>query len=179
VDVFTTACPGEPEEMIIRTLRAICAITYPHRSYLCDEGDSPKLNQVCKALDVIHITRTEKINAKAGNINNALAKSDGEICVILDPDHVPRPDLLDRVLGYFEDGKVGFLQTVQGYHNQSESLIARGAAEQTYMFYGPMMTGMNRWGIVRRSARTAYFGARHWSRSAVTRQGSLRTCILP
>ena len=41
VDVFTTACPGEPRGMIVRTLRAMQAIRYPHRSYLCDEGDDP------------------------------------------------------------------------------------------------------------------------------------------
>src|SRR5687767_5078192 len=30
VDVLTTACPGEPREMIIRTLKAMAAIRYPH-----------------------------------------------------------------------------------------------------------------------------------------------------
>src|SRR3954465_7831288 len=39
VDVLTTACPGEPKDMIIRTLYAMKAITYPHTNYLCDEGD--------------------------------------------------------------------------------------------------------------------------------------------
>src|SRR3989344_6816753 len=38
-DVLTTACPGEPRDMIIRTLHAMKAIKYPHRNYLCDEGD--------------------------------------------------------------------------------------------------------------------------------------------
>ncbi|HKD69317.1 MAG TPA: glycosyltransferase [Candidatus Binataceae bacterium] len=148
VDVFTTACPGEPEDMIVRTLRAIVAIDYPHNSYLCDEGDSPTLKRACRELGVIHVTRNDRKDAKAGNINNALAKSNGEICVVLDPDHVPQPDFIDRVLGHFEDDRVGFVQTVQGYGNQSESLIAGGAAEQSYMFYGPMMSGMNRWGTV-------------------------------
>ena len=148
VDVFTTACPGEPEDMIVRTLRAIVAITYPHNSYLCDEGNSPTLKRACRELGVIHVTRNERKDAKAGNINNALARSNGEICIVLDPDHVPQADFISRVLGYFEDPRVGFVQTVQAYANQSERLIARGGAEQSYMFYGPMMTGMNRWGTV-------------------------------
>jgi cellulose synthase (UDP-forming) len=112
VDVFTTACPGEPEDMIVRTLRAIVAIDYPHNSYLCDEGDSPTLKRACRELGVIHVTRNDRKDAKAGNINNALAKSNGEICVVLDPDHVPQPDFIDRVLGHFEDDRVGFVQTV-------------------------------------------------------------------
>ena len=36
VDMFTTACPGEPKDMIVRTLKAMVAVTYPHTSYLCD-----------------------------------------------------------------------------------------------------------------------------------------------
>jgi hypothetical protein len=148
VDVFTTACPGEPKEMIVRTLRAMKAIEYPHENYLCDEGDDPYLRQVCAELGAHHVTRSEKRDAKAGNINNALRQSDGEICVILDPDHEPAPYLLHRVLGYFEDQRVGFVQTSQPYGNQSDSLIARGAAEQTYHFYGPTMMGMHACGNV-------------------------------
>jgi cellulose synthase (UDP-forming) len=146
VDILTTACPGEPPEMIIKTLRAMQAIRYPHKSYLCDEGDDPFLKNACEELGVIHVTRRIKVNAKAGNINNALKQADGEICVVLDPDHVPVPEFLDRVLPYFEDHSVGYVQCVQGYSNHSESFIARGAAEQTYHFYGPMMMCMNTYG---------------------------------
>jgi cellulose synthase (UDP-forming) len=148
VDVLTTACPGEPREMIIRTLKAMVNITYPHTNYLCDEGDDPILKQVCRDLGVVHVTRTIKKDAKAGNINNALRQATGEICVVLDPDHEPVPQFLDRVLPYFEDEKIGFVQCVQAYGNQEESFIARGAAEQTYHFYGPMMMCMNTYGTV-------------------------------
>ena len=148
VDVLTTACPGEPHAMIIRTLEAMQAIRYPHTSYLCDEGDDPVLRAACTRLGVVHVTRQVKTNAKAGNINNALRQATGEMCVILDPDHVPTPDFLDQVMPYFEDERVGFVQVVQAYGNQEESLVARGAAEQTYHFYGPMMMGMNSYGTV-------------------------------
>jgi cellulose synthase (UDP-forming) len=148
VDVLTTACPGEPQDMIIRTLKAMVAISYPHTNYLCDEGNDPLLKKVCSDLGVIHVTRTEKINAKAGNINNALRQASGEIAVVLDPDHVPVPEFLDRVLAYFEDPSIGYVQCVQAYGNQKESFIARGAAEQTYHFYGPMMMCMNSYGTV-------------------------------
>lgn len=147
-DVLTTACPGEPKEMIIRTLRAMHAISYPHTNYLCDEGNDPELKKVCDELGIVHVTREKKINAKAGNINNALQQATGDISVVLDPDHIPIPEFLDRVLPYFENPETGFVQCVQGYYNQSESLIAKGAAEQTYHFYGPMMMCMNSYGTV-------------------------------
>ncbi|MFC7666905.1 glycosyltransferase [Hymenobacter humi] len=148
VDVLTTACPGEPHDMIIRTLEAMQAIRYPHTSYLCDEGDDPALRAACARLGVVHVTRTEKKNAKAGNINNALRQATGEMCVVLDPDHVPTPDFLDQVMPYFEDPTVGYVQVVQAYGNQQESLVALGAAQQTYHFYGPLMMGMNGYGTV-------------------------------
>jgi len=148
VDVLTTACPGEPQEMIIRTLKAMKAIKYPHTNYLCDEGDDPVLRKACEELGVIHVTRIEKKDAKAGNINNALRQATGEICVVLDPDHEPIPEFLDRVLPYFENPEIGFVQCVQAYSNQAESFIAKGAAEQTYHFYGPMMMSMNTYGTV-------------------------------
>ena len=149
VDVLTTACPGEPHSMIIGTLEAIQRIRYPHTTYLCDEGNDPALKAACERLGVVHVTRTVKKNAKAGNINNALENyATGDICLILDPDHVPKPEFLDEVLPYFEDPDVGFVQVVQAYSNQKESLIAYGAAEQTYSFYGPMMMGMNSYGTV-------------------------------
>jgi len=143
VDILTTACPGEPLDMILGTLRAMQAIRYPHTSYLCDEGNDPVLRAECARLGVVHVTRDNKVNAKAGNINNALQQATGELCVVLDPDHAPTPDFLDQVVPYFQDSQVGYVQVVQAYGNQGENLVALGAAEQTYHYYGPLMMGMN------------------------------------
>ncbi|MCJ7629226.1 MAG: glycosyltransferase, partial [Longimicrobiales bacterium] len=38
--------------------------------------------------------------------------------------------------------KVGFVQVAQAYYNQPRSFTARGAAEQTYSFYGPTQMGL-------------------------------------
>ncbi len=146
VDVLTTFCPGEPYEMILETLEAIQAIEYPHTTYRCDEANDPYLIDQCKRLGVVHVTRNNRQNAKAGNINNALRQATGEICLILDPDHVPAPDYLHRVLPYFQDPAVGFVQVVQAYKNINENIIAKGSAQQTFQFYGPMMMSMNSYG---------------------------------
>ncbi len=148
VDVFTTYFPGEPYEMIKETLIAIQKIKYPHTTYLCDEANDSYLKEFCKKHEIIHVTRNNRINAKAGNINNALKQATGDICLILDPDHVPKPEFLDEVIPYFEDEKIGFVQSVQAYYNIEESVVARGAAEQTFHFYGPIMMTMNSYGTV-------------------------------
>jgi cellulose synthase (UDP-forming) len=148
VDILTTFCAGEPYEMIIGTLKAMQAINYPHTSYLCDEANDPFLKDVCQQLGVRHVTRNNRLNAKAGNINNALQYATGELCVVMDPDHVPSPDFLDRVVPYFEDPRIGFVQIVQAYSNIGDSIIAKGAAQQTFQFYGPMMMSMHKYGTV-------------------------------
>jgi len=148
VDVLTTYYPGEPYKMTTQTLLAIKEISYPHTTYLCDEADDEFLKSFCKEHDIIHVTRKNRINAKAGNINNALKQATGEICLIIDPDHVPKSNLLDEVIPYFSDDKIGFVQTVQGYYNITESYVAMGAAEQTFHFYGPIMMCMNAYGTV-------------------------------
>jgi len=149
VDILTTYFPGEPYQMTITTLEAINEITYPHTTYLCDEANDPYLKKFCQENGIIHVTRDNRINAKAGNINNALHKyATGDICVVLDPDHIPEPNFLDPILPHFNDPEIGFVQIVQSYYNIKETLVARGAAEQTFQFYGPMMMTLNSYGAV-------------------------------
>ena len=148
VDILTTYCAGEPFDMLEETLTAIQNITYPHTAWCCDEADDAEVRNLCNRLGVKHVTRIIKQNAKAGNINNALQQATGEICVVLDPDHIPAPEFLNEVAAYFDDETIGFVQIVQAYYNQEESLVAKGAAQQTYQFYGPMMMGMHKYGTV-------------------------------
>ncbi|WP_346318412.1 glycosyltransferase family 2 protein [Chitinophaga sp. YIM B06452] len=148
VDIFTTFCAGEPYDMVVETLTAMQAIRYPHTSWLCDEADDPYLREVCRRLGVRHVTRSDRKDAKAGNINNALRFATGDLCVVLDPDHVPVPEFLDPIVPFFNDEEVGYVQIVQAYYNIGDSLIAKGAAQQTFQFYGPMMMSMNRYGTV-------------------------------
>jgi len=148
VDILTTYFPGEPYEMIKETLLAIQRIKYSHTTFLCDEANDEYLKAFCAEHNIKHVTRNNRIDAKAGNINNALKQAKGEICVVLDPDHVPTEGFLDEVIPYFEDEGIGYVQTVQAYYNVEESAVARGAAEQTFHFYGPVMMTMNSYGTV-------------------------------
>ena len=148
VDILTTYCAGEPFDMLEQTLIAIQNIAYPHTAWCCDEADDVEVKKLCLQLGVRHVTRHIKNDAKAGNINNALQYATGELCVILDPDHIPSPEFLDHVVAYFDDPAIGFVQVVQAYYNQKESLVAKGAAQQTYQFYGPMMMSMHSYGTV-------------------------------
>ncbi|RMG67999.1 MAG: glycosyltransferase, partial [Calditrichaeota bacterium] len=142
VAIFTTSSPGEPLEMFEKTLAACARIRYPHTTYLLDDTRDPRFREVAEKHGAVWLELVDLPGAKAGKINRALELTDEEFILVLDPDHVPFPQFLDRVLGYFDDPQVGFVQVCQAYYNQQRSFVARGAAEQTYNFYGPIMMGM-------------------------------------
>lgn len=148
VDILTTYFPGEPIEMLKKTLLAMKRVENVQQTILCSEGENDELRQFCCQNDIQFIPRFETTDAKAGNINHGLQYSKADICIILDPDHQPYSNFINEVLPFFEDEKVGFVQVVQSYSNQNESFIANAAAEQTYSFYGPLMIGMNSKGTV-------------------------------
>jgi cellulose synthase (UDP-forming) len=143
VDVFTTAAPGEPMEMFERSLPALAAMSYPHTTYLLDGSDTPGMEEMAKRFGVRRIDCTGVGGAKAGKINHGLSQTTGEIVLVIDPDHIPQAHFLETVLGNFDDPEVGFVQVAQAYYNQPSSFVARAAAEQTYGFYGPVLTGMH------------------------------------
>lgn len=142
VAVFTTSSPGEPIEMFEKTLAACRRIAYPHATYLLDDTRDPRFRDLARRHGAVWLELTDLPGAKAGKINRALELTSEEFVLVLDPDHVPFPEFLDRVLGHFDDPEVGFVQVAQGYYNQRRSFTAAAAAEQTYAFYGPGLMGL-------------------------------------
>ncbi len=144
VDVFTTAMPGEPFDMFEKTLTAIQKMSRAHTTYLLDGGNDPALLDLCRRLGVVHVNCMGIEGAKAGKINHCLKNfAKGEFVLVLDPDHIPRNDFLDRALEGFVNDEVGFVQVVQAYYNNGSGAIAKAASEQTFGFYGPQMMGLN------------------------------------
>jgi cellulose synthase (UDP-forming) len=142
VAIFTTSSPGEPLAMFEKTLAACARVRYPHTTYLLDDTCDDRFREVSARHGAVWLEMVGVPGAKAGKINRALATTQEELILVLDPDHIPFPEFLDRVLGHFEDAEVGFVQVSQAYYNQFRSFTAAGAAEQTYAFYGPGQMGL-------------------------------------
>jgi cellulose synthase (UDP-forming) len=142
VAIFTTSAPGEPLGMMEKTLAACARIRYPHTTYLLDDTRDSRFGEAASAHGAVPLELVDLPGAKAGKINRALELTTEEFVLVLDPDHLPFPQFLDRVLGHFADPRVGFVQVAQAYYNQSRSFTAAGAAEQTYVFYGPGLMGL-------------------------------------
>ncbi|CAM5444243.1 hypothetical protein STENM223S_04391 [Streptomyces tendae] len=125
VAFLTSFVPGkEPLEMVTKTLEA--AVKIRHRGlmhvWLLDEGDDPEVKAVCERLGVHHFSRKgvakwnqkkgpHRAKTKHGNYNAWLdAHGDHyDYFASVDTDHVPLPNYLERMLGFFRDPDVGFV----------------------------------------------------------------------
>jgi cellulose synthase (UDP-forming) len=152
VDVFITVA-GEPVEIVEETARAAIAMDYPNfKVHILNDGYVAKRDnwkdiiELAKKLGINSITRKVPGGAKAGNINNGLRETSNPYFVVFDADHVPKPEFLKEVMGYFADRRMGFVQTPQYYHNQGENVVTQTAWDQQSLFFGPIMSGKNRLG---------------------------------
>ncbi|MEP7057572.1 MAG: glycosyltransferase family 2 protein [Caldimonas sp.] len=116
VDVFVTT-QHEPVELVRKTLLAVRAMDYPHRTWLLDDGARPEMRALARQLGGDDLARAGDDGARAGALNHALAQSNGALVVVFDADHAPRRDFLTKTLGYFDDERVAFVQTPQDFYN--------------------------------------------------------------
>ena len=78
---------------------------------------------VAKGIDIIHIHRTDRTGYKAGALDSAMDKVSGEFIAIFDADFVPDTDFLLKTIPYFQDEKIGVVQTRWGHLNKTYSML--------------------------------------------------------
>jgi len=145
VDVYVCTY-NEPTEVVAATLAGCRALTYPHTTYLLDDGRRPEMEELAKIAGTRYLTRPDNSHAKAGNINAALGRTEGELVLMLDADHVPMPDALDAMVGYFDDERMGLVQSPHDFFNHdSVQHYVVGRHEQS-LFYRVVSPGKDRHG---------------------------------
>lgn len=120
VDIFVTTYSESPE-ILKRTIVACMNLDYPAdklRIWLCDDGRRENMRHMSEELGVGYISRPSNEHAKAGNLNNALKHTTGDLVVTLDADMVPKPEFLKRTAAFFRDINVAFVQTPQSFFNE-------------------------------------------------------------
>jgi cellulose synthase (UDP-forming) len=145
VDVYVCTY-DEPTEVVAATLAGCRALTYPHTTYLLDDGRRAEMEELAKVAGAEYLTRPDNSHAKAGNINAALGRTEGELVLMLDADHVPMPDALDAMVGYFDDERMALVQSPHDFFNHdSAQHYAVGRHEQS-LFYRVVCPGKDRHG---------------------------------
>jgi len=149
VDVFIPTYDESPA-LLRKTILAARELRLPHRTWVLDDGRRPEVRELCDELGVGYLTRDSNEHAKAGNLNAALARTDGEFVVVLDADFIALPQLLERTLGHFErDERLALVQLPQTFYNvdsiQHVDPRSPSSWHEQSLFYDVIQPGKNRW----------------------------------
>ena len=109
---------NEPVTILRRTIIGCQALDYPHKKiYILDDTRRPEMKELARELGCEYITRPDNRHAKAGNLNHAIAQTNGEFIVVFDADFVPTKNFLNRTVGFFQNQEIGLVQTHQSFYN--------------------------------------------------------------
>jgi cellulose synthase (UDP-forming) len=145
VDVYVCTY-DEPVEVVLATLAGCRALTYPHTTYLLDDGRRPEMEELARLAGARYLTRTDNSHAKAGNLNAALPRTEGELVFVLDADHVPMPDALDALVGYFGDERMALVQSPHDFSNHDSVQHYMVGRHEQSLFYRVICPGKDRYG---------------------------------
>ena len=165
VDVFIPTI-NEPVDLLRKTIIAARNMDYEHDTWLLDDGNRPEMKQLAEDYGIRYLARDTNEDAKAGNLNHALAQSDAEFICIFDADHCPQQNFIVNTIGYFADNNVAFVQTPQDFYNldsfqHRQDRDGKGLWTEQSLFFRVIQRGKDYWNaaffcgscaIVRRSA---------------------------
>jgi len=152
VDVYVPTY-NESLEIVQNTVFAAMDMDYPadrFRVFILDDGRRPEFQAFARAAGCGYLTRGDNLHAKAGNLNAAMKKTDGELIAIFDCDHVPTRPFLQLTVGWFQkDPKLALMQTP--HHFYSPDPVQRNLGDLRDMpgegdlFYGAVQKGNDLW----------------------------------
>ncbi|XGV99926.1 MAG: glycosyltransferase [Leptolyngbya sp. BL-A-14] len=109
---------SEPPFILRRTIIGCQALDYAHKTvYLLDDGKRPDVKALAAELGCHYIARPVNQHAKAGNLNYAIDQTDSELIAVFDADFIPTRNFLIRTVGFFQNQKIGIVQTHQCFYN--------------------------------------------------------------
>jgi cellulose synthase (UDP-forming) len=108
----------EDVELVRSTVLAALGMAHPHKTCVLDDGSRPAVARLAQDLGVDYITRPDYAYGTAGNINHGLTQTTGDVAAVFEAGHVPRPDFLERTLGFFMDPGVAVVQTPPHFYAQ-------------------------------------------------------------
>ncbi len=156
VDVYIPTY-NEDVAIVRKTALASLALDYPNNKkqvYILDDGRQfperrEQLYHMCEELGCTLITRQNNEHAKAGNINNAMRLTDGELILVLDCDHIPSRQFLKQTVGFFYQPKVALVQTPHWFYNPDpfeRNLLTDGRIPASNeLFYKVIQKGNDFW----------------------------------
>lgn len=144
---------SEPPDVVIGTLDSIAKLDYPNFEVMVIDNNTKDPNlwkpveaHCAKLGERFRFFHVDPIKgAKAGALNFALrhTHSDVEIIGVVDSDYQVEPDFLDRLVGYFEDPKMGFVQSPHDYREWEQNLYLKMCYWEYKYFFETIMPSLN------------------------------------
>lgn len=151
VDVWI-ATLNETWDILEKTLVGAIALDWPAGKlhvHVLDDGRRPWLAARCAELGVHYITRPDNKDRKAGNHNNALARTNAPFILSLDADFVVFPQAIRRMIGFFSEPRVAIVQSPQVFGNpepfRNNLQLHRALPDDLDLFYKVMQPGRDAW----------------------------------
>ncbi len=152
VDVFIPTY-NEPLSVLAPTVLAAKGLDWPAdklRITILDDGRRPAIREFAAAVGVGYGVRPDNRHAKAGNLNHALAQSDGEFIAIFDCDHLPARSFLQLTMGeLLRDPRCAMVQTPHHFFSPDpfeRNLETFGRVpNEGALFYGLIQDGNDFW----------------------------------
>ncbi|MGF1456559.1 MAG: UDP-forming cellulose synthase catalytic subunit [Alphaproteobacteria bacterium] len=144
---------NEELDLVAKTVYAAKDLEYPPEKlqiYLLDDGRRDEFRDFAARAGIGYVTRDTNEHAKAGNLNNALRQTDGELVAILDCDHIPTRWFLQLTAGWFlQDPDMALVQTPHHFYNRDPFLKNLSAGTRVppegLLFYGLVQDGNDFW----------------------------------
>jgi cellulose synthase (UDP-forming) len=149
VDIFIPTY-NESVDIVRRTVIGACAIDYEAKTvYVLDDGHRPEIRAMTERIGAIYLSRLKNEHAKAGNLNYARLRTNGELIAVFDADHVPVRGFLKKTVGFFEDQRVALVQTAQTFFNpdpfEKNLVLAGRIPPEQQFFYRVIQPGNDFW----------------------------------
>ena len=149
VDVYIPTY-NESFDVLEKTITGALCLDYPNvRLWVLDDGRRPWLKALCEAKGIGYLTRPDNVHAKAGNINHALTKTDGDFVAVFDADFVPQRNFLMRTIGFFDDPRIGIVQVPHAFYNhdpmQANLALRKSMPDDQRFFFEGIMPSRDAW----------------------------------
>jgi len=160
---FTIIIPshGTSFKTLKITIEGVLAINYPkYEIIVSDNGKDPEvtknLQKFCIEKKIPFYHKHDTRGFKAGNINAVLTHTKGDLIVILDSDHIPTPDILEKFSKVMSDKNVGYVQAKVRYRNTYRLYQAANSILYS-QFYEVFESSKDRRGVVLFNGTTGCF----------------------
>ena len=121
-----------------------------------------------KGIPIKHLHRSNRIGFKAGALKEGLEQAKGEFIAIFDADFLPQKDWLLRSMPYFNNPKIGVVQTRWGHINRSESILTKVQAFALDLHFSLEQMGRQASGVFMNFNGTAGI----WRKSCIENAGN-------